>query len=531
MKIRRLVLTNILILFALTLFPVAAQGNVYYVAPDGDDDNPGTAGYPWATLQHAADTVGPGDQVIVLDGEYAGFRLETSGTAEDVIHFRADGEGAIINADGPTGDGIRLQNVSYIIIEGFRIENVTARGIAHRGATPDEPVFGLVIRGNTVLSTGAEGMYLSEVADSQIENNTIVGAGTGDTLLRGHGIYLANAGSDGTTIRGNDISGSLTAGIHFNGDLSVGGDGIISGLLIEDNVIHGNGQNGFNMDGVQDSVIRNNVIYGNELNGIRAYAIDAAEGPRGLRIVNNTIHVPADGYWCVRITEDLGDNVVFNNILMNDYAYGGSIALDSTAGFASAHNAVVDRFTPDRSDTIFTLAEWQALGYDAGSFIAQPDDLFVNVAAADYRLKAGATAIDAGLPEFEGHLAPTQDIVGVGRPVGAAIDIGAYEFASALILRGTPADRAIHLAWDVNVTLPPTSTWQIDYRSQTGTAYPPITGIISPTRAYTLPGLTNYVWHTVTLNSMLGSTPFLTDTVRVKPTDILVYLPLVLRGN
>jgi parallel beta-helix repeat protein len=512
MKTQRLVFVIILILLVLTLF-----------APGGDDGAPGTADKPWATLQHAADVVAPGDEVVVLDGTYAGFRLETSGTADDNIRFRAAGEGAVINADGPTGDGIRLQNASYIIIEGFRIENVTARGIAHRGATPDEPVFGLAIRGNTVISTGAEGMYLSEVADSLIENNTIAGADN-------HGIYLANAGSDGTTIRGNNISGSRTAAIHFNGDLSIGGDGIINGLLIENNVLHDNGQNGLNMDGVQDSVIQNNLIYGNDLNGIRAYAIDAAEGPRGLRIVNNTIHVPQDGYWCVRITEDLGANVVFNNILMNDYPYGGSIALDDTAGFASAHNAVVGRFTPDRGDTILTLAEWQQLGYDAGSFIAQPSELFVDASAADYRLKAGSDAVDAGLSEFAGHSAPGSDIVGVERPAGTAVDIGAYEFVPSLVLFGTPADQVIHLAWTVTGDLPVTSTWQIGYYSQTVTTPLTVSGIISPTRVYTLTELTNYTWYTVTLHAMLGETSWLSDTVRVMPTDRFVYLPLVLRA-
>jgi hypothetical protein len=30
---------------------------------------------------------------------------------------------------------------------------------------------------------------------------------------------------------------------------------------------------------------------------------------------------------------------------------------------------------------------------------------------------------------------------------------------------------------------------------------------------------------------MLTSTPFLTDTVTVMPTDIFVYLPLVMRDN
>jgi hypothetical protein len=101
-----------------------------------------------------------------------------------------------------------------------------------------------------------------------------------------------------------------------------------------------------------------------------------------------------------------------------------------------------------------------------------------------------------------------------------------------LVLRGAPADQAIYLSWQVNASLPVTSTWQIDYQSQTGTAYVPITGIISSTRAHTLTGLVNYVWYTVTLSAMVGEPPagsavILADTVRVMPTDRFVYLPLV----
>jgi hypothetical protein len=43
-------------------------------------------------------------------------------------------------------------------------------------------------------------------------------------------------------------------------------------------------------------------------------------------------------------------------------------------------------------------------------------------------------------------------------------------------------------------------------------------------------GLTNYVWYTVTLEAMQGSTSFLDDTVRVMPTDRRVYLPLLRKG-
>jgi hypothetical protein len=140
--------------------------------------------------------------------------------------------------------------------------------------------------------------------------------------------------------------------------------------------------------------------------------------------VNNTFHVPAGAGWCVRITEDLGDNVVFNNILMND-GNNGSIALDNTAGFASANNAVVDTFTPDRDDSYLTLAQWQGLGYDAGSFLSTPAALFVDAAAGNYSLQPGAPAVDAGLDTFAGQSAPTTDLDGASR--SGPPDVGAVE--------------------------------------------------------------------------------------------------------
>jgi len=150
-------------------------------------------------------------------------------------------------------------------------------------------------------------------------------------------------------------------------------------------------------------------------------------------------------------------------------------------------------------------------------------------------LNPGCDAVDAGVV-----LANVNDGFS-----GTAPDLGAYEVGDPLphygprpvdespplTLSASPADQAIHLTWTVNTTLLPTSTWQIDYYSQTVTSPLSKTNIISPTRAYSLAGLTNYTWYTVTLNGMLDSTPFLTDTVRVMPTDIFVYLPLILRAH
>jgi hypothetical protein len=39
--------------------------------------------------------------------------------------------------------------------------------------------------------------------------------------------------------------------------------------------------------------------------------------------------------------------------------------------------------------------------------------------------------------------------------------------------------------------------------------------------------LTNYAWYTITLNAMLDTTPLYTGTIKLMPTDRLVYLPLM----
>jgi hypothetical protein len=124
------------------------------------------------------------------------------------------------------------------------------------------------------------------------------------------------------------------------------------------------------------------------------------------------------------------------------------------------------------------------------------------------------------------------DRVTVNNGEAVATKIGDYVYVfgeTTLVLDGAPANRAIYLTWNVYGNLPVGASWHIDYSSQTGTAYLPITGIISSTRAYTLTGLTNYVWYTVTLNAMQETVSLVSDTVRVMPTDRFVYLPIVLK--
>jgi hypothetical protein len=103
-----------------------------------------------------------------------------------------------------------------------------------------------------------------------------------------------------------------------------------------------------------------------------------------------------------------------------------------------------------------------------------------------------------------------------------------------LALSGAPGNATIHLHWNVLAWtyLPPTTTWRIDYYTTTASAPFSATDPFSITRAYTLTDhVINYQWYTVTLHALTDGTPWLSDTVRVMPTDILVYLPLTAKED
>jgi hypothetical protein len=216
----------------------------------------------------------------------------------------------------------------------------------------------------------------------------------------------------------------------MNGDLSQGGNGLITGARIEGNVIHGNGEKGglaINCDGVQDSLIRNNLLYGNHASGISLYRIDAAEGAKNNVVVNNTIRMAPDGRWAVNIKNRSTGNTVTNNVLLHDGSRGAiNIVPDSLSGFVSDHNAVTNRFSTDDGESFLTLAQWRdATQEDGSSFVSDPATLFAG--ANDYHLSAASPAVDAG----SSLGAPNVDIEGNGRPSGSAYDIGAYEFGSS----------------------------------------------------------------------------------------------------
>jgi hypothetical protein len=59
------------VIFLASFIPtVSADGNVYYVATNGSDDSFGNSDQPWRTIHRAANTLAPGDTVVVRAGVY-----------------------------------------------------------------------------------------------------------------------------------------------------------------------------------------------------------------------------------------------------------------------------------------------------------------------------------------------------------------------------------------------------------------------------------------------------------------------------
>ncbi|NKB87479.1 MAG: hypothetical protein GKS06_04610 [Acidobacteria bacterium] len=386
------------------------SANVLCVAADGSAE--------YADIQHAVDAARPGSTVWVQAGDYAGFRVRRGGSPEHQLRIVAAADVRIIGSEPYSQEAIYLENVSWVTIEGFVVDAAGLPGFAlgAHDARPERPMRGLRIRNNVVRGAGSTNIYLSQVADSLIEGNVAAGSRTS------HGIYLANAGSDDTVLRGNNSYDNAKNGIHFNGDLASTGDGLQTGLVIEANVVHGNAANGLNLDGVQASRIHNNLVFGNRRHALRAYAIDGAAGPHRVVVVNNTF--VDNGSWAIKFTDDDGDHVFFNNILISG---AGSIAVGNVS-LHSDYNLAPGPFSFDGEASTTSLAGWRSAGLGVHGTHQEASDVFVDRALGDFRLAPDAGRSLRGVATLSGEVPPAKDLLGRDRVMDPVL--GAFSVPS-----------------------------------------------------------------------------------------------------
>ena len=430
-------ISSIILAAAIIATVGVCYGATYYVATNGNDTWPGSSSQPWATLQYAVDTIAPGDTIIVRAGTYAGCRIEFSGTAVAPKTLMAETVGAVtVNALGPRARHsgiIEIENydaaVNYWVVDGL-VSNgmnhlyrpVDARSIDTQMNT------NITIRNCTAIDGYMTGIFAAFTNYALVENCTSYSNNE-------HGIYVNNS-SDYGVVRGNVMYSNVSLGCHMNGDKSMGGDGIMSNWLLEKNISHDNGSNGFDGDGVDYTIWRNNLVYDNTSKGIHLTAVDGAVNPRYDRIYNNTIVNKVGSYYPVNFLKGKprtggNNNSIMNNILYHyDYnnSMRGSIDYVSTwePTLTSDYNVVINRFGMDDNKRRYTLAQWQStFGQDLHSTLCtDASALWVDPAAKDFHLKATSPAVNAGTTLAE----VTDDIEGTSRPQGAAYDCGCYEY-------------------------------------------------------------------------------------------------------
>ena len=394
----------------------------YYVAADGVDTNAGDQAHPFREIRQGLSVAVAGDSVLVADGSYLGFDVSgRHGSDGSNITIKAQGNNAVVTITTDRSDNrdtIYISDSSYIVIDGLRSFN------GNRAAMRISQSDHITVRNCTFGSNAVWGIFTDFSDDLLVEGCELYGSGSQ------HGIYFSNSG-DRPTARNNSIYENYGCGIHMNGDASMGGDGLITGGLIEGNVIFNNGAGGggaINMDGVQYSVVRNNVIYSNHASGIVNFQGDGASGPIGNEFYHNTVDMASNARWALQVTNTVGTVKVRNNILYDRNPNRGGLALGDATDVSNVDSDynIMDRVTPDGWSTIYTLAQWQAMGHEAHSLSAAPAALFVDDATADYQLRDGSPAIDKG----ETLAALPFDIRGKERPIGNSSDIGAYEWGT-----------------------------------------------------------------------------------------------------
>ncbi len=404
------------------------------------------------TIVQVLARVNPGDTVVLADGVYKGdHRLTRSGREGAPIVIR--GQGGAVFDGGDTC--LWLEGASWVTVENVRFQNATTAGMRVRmGPLPDAEH--VTVRDCVFADNRKWGIITSHVNHFTIEDCEAFGA----TIE--HGIYVANSGDD-NVIRNNRIHHNAGNGIHMNGDPSCGGDGVMSRLLCEGNVVYENGTkggSGLSIMHVQDSIFRNNLLYDNHAGGIVLFwyvGDEKTQSSKNNVIANNTVYYPpGQGRSCLLMRNTATGNRVENNIFVGGQRGTVFIEPSCLPGLVMDHNVIanydgvrligdsqtsaartegtevvrpVDEwtaagFSPDTSNgTLVPVDEWLAHGYDAHSAFGKMPQ-FVDAAKGDFRLAPGSVGIDMGANLAE--LVKT-DILGVPRPQGKAFDCGCYE--------------------------------------------------------------------------------------------------------
>ena len=436
------------------VYPAAPAGatEVLHVAPDGDDEAPGTAAQPLGSIQAALDAAPPGAAVLVTGGDYgeelaisrsvhlvgdgdahiglAGLSIvlhvsgpETEATLRGVHLFGAVTASALIKGASVTLEDCVVQggDVSVALNEGLGV--VAANGAhvvlvggqvgGHAGAGVVAHQASLEIYGTEIVQNGLGGVLIEDAPTAALldevtltENDVFGVAAMGSDLVVARSLVEQTLGGGDGVVAGP--SASAPAGL-----VAIGGPAAGAALGLDEgaacgNQIRDNQRFGVLLDGASGAVTGNE-IEGNGSGGLwvqhEGGTVDVAENA----LLDN-------GMVGVAVAADALVNVVFNSIettravlyQLGDEDFGDGVAvLDGGV-------ALIDQNTIRASDRAGVFLSWVGDGTTLGlnTFVENLTDV----------LCQGEMTCGAGLA-FDG--APGQG--GGGDAGGGGADAPAHE--------------------------------------------------------------------------------------------------------
>ena len=430
-----------------TATPTAISGNMYYVAPDGNDANPGTQMQPWRTIQKAANTMVPGDMVIVLAGQYtenvsitlsgqSNKPIIYQGSANTLVRGRFAIPGSYVQVKGfevvqtdPGGD----TSVSTIQVDGDYvqiIDNNIHDGYGPGIRTTTASAYG-IFKGNTIRNAVQTGLYI-EGQNHLIENNEI--SRTRD-YLRNSSTYRTDANGINFFGKNNVFRGNYIHDLWHTDCLGAPHIDCIQTwknaeyITFERNTCrleNTDGMNKFVMiersttEPMRYLTFKNNLFISysnydtwNPLN-IGNEGCSISNPMENITIVNNTFARP-NGVGSMALLLRCINTVTAQNNLFIDFgnsSYSYINPARDVNNLSTGKNAVYKTDGALPKGGLYPNDVW----------VTNPG--IVSLANLDLHLMAGSPLIDAGLTLAE----VTNDFDGNPRPQAGGYDIGAFEY-------------------------------------------------------------------------------------------------------
>jgi hypothetical protein len=428
-----------------TLTPTSSRiGSNYFVASNGNDENPGTEQSPWRSITKAANIMVAGDIVYVKQGIYnEKVIVQNSGSSGKYITFAAF-PGDIVTIDGA---GISLPNwyglvnilgKNYINISGFKVINSEFSGIFVSKDDNRTPPSNIIIEKNYIDNTLSSGIMVigesfnpatniildgNEVVRAQVNgqtSNECITIGFNVDIFEIKNNVVHNCPTEGIDVKagvsngkifGNHVYDTSSSGIYVDAWDSFAKDIDVYNNNVHDQRLPWGG--GFDVSSEKGGTVENvrfynNIAYNNPAAGIAIGWVSS--GPvRNITIIGNTFYGNGDG-------TDWGGGI--------DIVYANAQNVLVRNNIVSQNNNYQINYPNRRSDVIVDHNLIDGLENKVGSYYVSGNPQFVNPKNGDFHLKSTSSAIDKGSPNDS----PNVDFEGNHRPMGSGYDIGAFEF-------------------------------------------------------------------------------------------------------